>query len=217
MKTVPFAGLLLLLIVPVALAGGGGFAPIAEEAADVTPEAKGGTALATFAGGCFWCMEPPFDALEGVHSTTSGYIGGRVVEPSYEQVSSGGTGHIEAVQVVYDPALVDYETLLDVFWRNVDPTDAGGQFCDRGEQYGTAIFVHTPEQRMVAEASRRSLIESHRLGAPIVTPIRFATEFYVAEDYHQNYYETHPVRYKFYRRGCGRDGVLERLWGGSAP
>jgi methionine-S-sulfoxide reductase len=157
-------------------------------------------------------MEPPFDELPGVISTTSGYTGGRVSKPSYEQVSSGGTGHLEAVEVVFDPSKISYEKLLEVFWRNVDPTDGGGQFCDRGEQYGTAIFFHDEEQRRIAEESKKALVESGRLKKPIVTPIRPASAFYAAEEYHQDYYEKNPLRYKFYRRGCGRDRVLEKLW-----
>jgi methionine-S-sulfoxide reductase len=169
-------------------------------------------AKATFAGGCFWCMEPPFDKLEGVVSTTSGYTGGDLAKPTYEQVSSGGTGHVEAVEVAYDPAKVSYEKLLEVFWANVDPTDPGGQFCDRGSQYATAIFVHDAEQRRLAEESRQKLVESGRLKKSIVTPIRDARAFYVAEDYHQDYYKKNPLRYKFYRTSCGRDRALERLW-----
>lgn len=169
-------------------------------------------AKATFAGGCFWCMEPPFDKLEGVVSTTSGYTGGRVSNPSYEQVSYGGTGHLESVEVAYDPQKISYEKLLEVFWQNVDPTDSGGQFCDRGEQYETAIFFHDEEQRRLAEESKRKLIDSGRLQKPIVTPVRPATAFYAAEEYHQDYYKKNPIRYKFYRSRCGRDRVLEKLW-----
>lgn len=168
---------------------------------------------ATFAGGCFWCMEPPFDELDGVVSTTSGYTGGRTPDPSYEQVSSGGTGHAEAVEVVYDPAKVSYETLLDVFWRNVNPLDANGQFCDRGSQYRTGIFVHDETQRRLAEASKEKLEGSGRFDRPIVTQIENAGPFYRAEEYHQDYYKRHGFQYKLYRRGCGRDRVLERLWG----
>ncbi len=169
-------------------------------------------AKATFAGGCFWCMEPPFDKLEGVVATTSGYIGGRVPNPSYEQVSYGGTGHLEAVEVAYDPAKISYEKLLEVFWQNIDPTDSKGQFCDRGEQYTTAVFFHDEEQRDLAEASKKELVDSGRLKKPITTPIRPATAFYAAEEYHQDYYEKNPIRYKFYRSSCGRDRVLEKLW-----
>ncbi len=170
-------------------------------------------AVATFAGGCFWCMEPPFDELEGVVDTTSGYTGGHVADPTYEQVSSGGTGHAEAVRVRYDPAEVGYRELLEVFWRNIDPLDAGGQFCDRGAQYRTAIFYHDARQRRLAEQSRREI--AARLDAPIATEIVAAGAFYEAEDYHQNYYEKNPLRYKFYRFTCGRDGRLEEVWGES--
>jgi peptide-methionine (S)-S-oxide reductase len=176
-----------------------------------------GRAVAIFAGGCFWCMEPPFDALPGVIATTSGYTGGTVEDPSYEQVSSGSTGHLEAVSVEYDPVRVRYDALLEVFWRNVDPTDAGGQFCDRGEQYTTAIFAVGEEQLAAATASKQKLAASGRLARPVVTAIRSAGRFYPAEDYHQNYYEKNPIRYKFYRTGCGRDRVLEQLWGASRP
>ena len=168
---------------------------------------------ATFAGGCFWCMEPPFDALAGVVSTTSGYTGGRTEDPSYEQVSSGGTGHAEAVEILYDPTKVSYERLLEVFWHNVNPLDSAGQFCDRGSQYRTGIFVHDPEQRRLAEASKRKLESSGRFDRPIVTQIQDAGPFYRAEEYHQDYYKRHAFQYKLYRRGCGRDWVLERLWG----
>jgi len=170
-------------------------------------------AIAIFAGGCFWCMEPPFDALPGVIATTSGYTGGSLEDPTYEQVSSGSTGHVEAVQVEYDPKLVGYEALLDVFWRNVDPTDAGGQFCDRGEQYTTAIFAAGDEQLVAATASVQKLEASRRLARPVVTAIRSVGRFFPAEDYHQNYYEKNPLRYKYYRTSCGRDRVLEQLWG----
>jgi peptide-methionine (S)-S-oxide reductase len=182
----------------------------AARAADSAPE---GTAIAIFAGGCFWCMEHPFDELDGVISTTSGYTGGHVANPTYHQVSSGTTGHAEAVQVVYDPAKVGYDKLLEVFWHNVDPLDAGGQFCDRGSQYRTGIFYTTEEQRRLAEASKKALEDSGRLPAPIVTEIVEAGPFYPAEDYHQDYYKTNPVRYKFYRFTCGRDQRLEEVWG----
>jgi peptide-methionine (S)-S-oxide reductase len=171
-------------------------------------------ARATFAGGCFWCMEKPFDELDGVISTTSGYTGGRTENPTYREVTRGGTGHLEAVQVVYDPEKVDYETLLFVFWRNIDPLDAGGQFCDRGGSYETAVFAHDEEQRRLAEESKR---EARRtLGSRIVTPIRSLDDFYPAEDYHQDYYQKNPVRYNFYRTSCGRDARLEMLWGDEA-
>jgi peptide-methionine (S)-S-oxide reductase len=181
-------------------------------AAPAAAPAAGNLAKATFAGGCFWCMEPPFDELEGVVSTTSGYTGGRERNPTYEQVSSGSTGHAEAVEVVYDPSRVSYASLLEVFWRNVDPTTPDRQFCDRGRQYRTAIFTHDPEQRRLAEASKQRLAAAGTLPGPIVTEILAAGDFYPAEEYHQDYYRKNPLRYKFYRRGCGRDERLAELW-----
>ena len=175
-----------------------------------------GQAVATFAGGCFWCMEPPYDKLDGVLATTSGYTGGDTVDPTYEQVSAGGTGHAEVVQITYDPSKVSYDELLEVFWRNVDPLDAGGQFCDRGDQYRTGIFVHDDEQRRLAEASKQALEDSGRFDEPIVTEIEEAGTFYPAEDYHQDYYEKNPLRYNFYRWNCGRDARLAQLWGEQA-
>jgi len=172
---------------------------------------SGQSAKAIFGGGCFWCMEPPFDKLAGVVSTTSGYIGGRTPNPTYEQVSGGGTGHVEVVQVVYDPSKVSYEKLLDVFWQNVDPIDAKGQFCDRGDQYRTAIFYQSEDQQRLAAQSKLD-IASH-LKQPIATEIVAAGPFYPAEAYHQDYYDKNPVRYKFYRWNCGRDARLEELWG----
>jgi peptide-methionine (S)-S-oxide reductase len=174
-------------------------------------------AVATFAGGCFWCMEPPFEALAGVASVTSGYTGGSDPDPSYESVSAGGSGHAEAVQVVYDPQQVSYEKLLDVFWHNVDPTVRDRQFCDVGSQYRSAIFVHDDEQRRLAEASRAALEASRRLPAPIVTQIVAAGRFHPAEAYHQDYAKKNPLRYRFYRTGCGRDARLRELWGAEAP
>ncbi len=176
-----------------------------------------GLAVATFAGGCFWCLEPPFDRLEGVVSTTSGYTGGTVAGPSYKQVSGGGTGHVEAVRVVYDPAKVDYRTLLDVFWRNVDPLDAAGQFCDRGHEYRPAVFAHDEEQRRLADASKAALTASGHLAGPIAVEVEPARDFYVAEDYHQDYYLKNPVRYRYYRWNCGRDARLEQVWGAAPP
>ena len=172
-----------------------------------------GLAVATFAGGCFWCMEPPYDALLGVISTTSGYMGGTRKNPSYEEVSSGATGHAEVVQVVYDPKKVSYEKLLETFWKNVDPTVRDRQFCDIGNQYRTAIFYHTDEQRRLAEASREALAKTKPFKEDIVTPVVPAGEFWPAEDYHQDFYVKNPVRYKFYRTGCGRDARLKQLWG----
>ncbi|HUG53963.1 MAG TPA: peptide-methionine (S)-S-oxide reductase MsrA [Vicinamibacteria bacterium] len=180
-----------------------------------TPNAPAARAKATFAGGCFWCMEGPFDTIPGVVSTTSGYIGGGVKNPTYEQVSAGITGHAEAVEIVYDPGKVTYQQLLDVFWRNVDPTDGGGQFCDRGTQYRTGIFFHGEEQRVLAERSRQALQAGKKKDA-IVTQIVPATAFYPAEEYHQDYYTKNPLRYKFYRLNCGRDQRLRDLWGDSA-
>jgi peptide methionine sulfoxide reductase msrA/msrB len=172
-----------------------------------------GVARATFAGGCFWCMEAPFDKVPGVVRTTSGYTGGLVKNPSYEQVSEGSTGHAEALQVAYDPARVSYEQLLEVFWRNVDPTDAGGQFCDRGRQYRTGIFYDGEAQKRAAEDSKRALAASGRLPKPIVTEIVRLEAFYPAEEYHQDFYRKSPVRYTTYRAGCGRDRRLAELWG----
>jgi len=178
-----------------------------------TPEPEGQQlAKATFAGGCFWCMEPPFDKLEGVLSTTSGYTGGHKDHPTYKEVSAGNTGHAEAVEIVYDPSKIGYDQLLEVFWRNIDPTMKDQQFCDHGDQYRTAIFYHNDEQKRLAEASAKQV--ATRL-SPIYTEIVPASTFYVAEDYHQNYYQTNPLRYKFYRYNCGRDQRLEELWGKS--
>jgi len=177
------------------------------------PAATGTYAKATFAGGCFWCMQHPFDELDGVISTTAGYTGGKAANPTYEQVSSGATGHAESVQVVYDPKKVSYEKLLDVFWHNIDPTVKNQQFCDVGSQYRTAIFYHDDEQKRLAEASRAALEKSKPFKAAIVTEITRATEFYPAEEYHQDYYLKNPLRYKFYRNGCGRDARLQQLWG----
>ena len=172
-------------------------------------------AVAIFAGGCFWCMEPPFDKVDGVLATTSGYTGGTKVDPTYEQVSAGRTGHYEALQVDYDPARVSYEKLLDVFWHNIDPLDASGQFCDKGPQYRAAIFVADDSQRSQAEASKAALEKSGKLPGRIVTEILPAAKFYPAEAYHQDYYRKNPTAYTYYRWSCGRDRRLERLWGAS--
>jgi len=171
-------------------------------------------AKATFAGGCFWCMEPPFDALDGVVSTTSGYTGGHTANPTYEQVSAGKTGHAEAVEIVYDPRKVTYARLLEVFWRNIDPLTANAQFCDTGSQYRSEIFVHDATQRKLAEASKEAAAQ--RLQKPIVTEITAASQFWPAEEYHQDYYKKNPIRYKFYRTSCGRDRRLEAIWGPDA-
>ena len=172
------------------------------------------TAKATFAGGCFWCMEPPFDKLDGVSSTISGYAGGKKKNPTYEEVSAGNTGHAEVVQITYDPKKITYEKLLEVFWRNVDPLAPNRQFCDIGSQYRTAIFYHDETQKRLAEESKKAL--SKRFKEPIVTEIVAASEFYPAEEYHQDYYTKNPLRYKYYRYSCGRDQRLEALWGPAA-
>lgn len=182
-------------------------------AASATPSVS--RAVAVFAGGCFWCMEPPFDKLPGVLSTTSGYIGGTVANPTYEQVSAGGTGHAEAVRVEYDPARISYAKLLEVFWRNIDPVAVDRQFCDVGDQYRSAIFTVGPEQQRLAEASKRRWQDSGRFDRPIATEVVAATTFYPAEGYHQDYYEKNPVRYKYYRFSCGRDARLKDVWGTS--
>jgi peptide-methionine (S)-S-oxide reductase len=169
------------------------------------------TATAIFAAGCFWCVEADFDKVPGVISTTSGYIGGRTANPSYEEVSRGGTGHTEAVEIVFDPAKVSYQKLLDVFWHNVDPLAKDRQFCDRGDQYRSGIFYRGDEQRRLAEASKAAVAK--RFPEPIQTEIAAAGPFYKAEDYHQDYYLKNPIRYRFYRFNCGRDARLEELWG----
>ena len=190
----------------------------ADAAAQSAPAPVGEPATletATFAGGCFWCMEGPFDALDGVVSTTSGYTGGKVANPNYEQVSAGGTGHAESVEVVFDPRRVTFEKLLEVFWHNIDPTVADQQFCDHGNQYRTAIFYHNDAQRQAADASLAALEQNKPFKAPIRTQLVKATPFYPAEEYHQDYYKKNPVRYKFYRYNCGRDQRLTELWGSS--
>ena len=166
---------------------------------------------AIFAGGCFWCMEPPFDKLDGVVATTSGYIGGHQKDPTYKQVSAGVTGHTEAVEIVFDPKKVSYEKLLEVFWLNIDPLNGKGQFCDYGTQYRTGIFYLDENQQKLAGESREKVIK--KLGKPVATEITAATKFYPAEDYHQNYYQVNPVRYNYYRWSCGRDRRLKELWG----
>jgi peptide-methionine (S)-S-oxide reductase len=179
----------------------------------MTGLANAALAKATFAGGCFWCMEPPFDKLDGVVSTTSGYIGGHMKNPTYESVSAGGTGHAEAVEISFDPGRISYAKLLEVFWRNIDPTVRNRQFCDVGSQYRSAIFYHDAEQRQLAEQSRDALARAGSLPQPIVTEIVAAGVFTPAEAYHQDYYLKNPLRYKFYRYQCGRDQRLEELWG----
>jgi len=184
-------------------------------AQDAPREDSGARAAATFAGGCFWCMEPPYDKLDGVISTTAGYAGGPERDPAYRDVAGGKTGHAEVVQVVYDPARVDYETLLRVFWRNIDPFAVDRQFCDAGTQYRTAIFYHDAAQRAAAEASLAEV--AARFGESIATRIEpVGDTFHAAEAYHQDYYLTNPVRYRYYRFNCGRDRRLEQIWGEEA-
>ena len=175
-------------------------------------ENKPGTlATAVFAGGCFWCMEHPFDALDGVEEVLPGYTGGALENPTYQQISAGGTGHYESIRVTYDPARVPYAKLLAVFWRNVDPFNADGQFCDGGDQYRAVIFYRNEEERQQAEASKQAV--EKQLNAPVVTQILPAKTFYVAEEYHRHYYRKNPLRYQFYRSRCGRDARLEEVWG----
>ncbi len=181
----------------------------------LTAEQSKDLATATFAGGCFWCMEAPFDKLPGVRATISGYTGGFKKNPSYEEVSAGGTGHAEAVQVTYDSTKITYLQLLQVFWHNIDPLAANRQFCDAGTQYRSAIFYHNETQRRLAEASKQELAQSGRFKQTIVTEIVAATEFYPAEEYHQDFYKKNPLRYQTYRTGCGRDRRLKELWGES--
>lgn len=181
--------------------------------ADAAGQGTGSTApaKATFAGGCFWCMEPPYDELDGVLSTISGYTGGTKKNPTYEEVSSGRTGHAEVVQITYDPGKITYSKLLEVFWRNIDPLTPNRQFCDGGSQYRSAIFYHDEAQKRLAVESERAVAK--RFKESVVTEIVSASAFYPAEDYHQDYYKKNPVRYKIYRYGCGRDQRLKELWG----
>ena len=176
-------------------------------------EEKAQQEVATFAGGCFWCMEPPFDSTTGVLNTVVGYIGGHKDNPTYKEVSSGGTGHTEAIQITFDPKVVSYDKLLEIFWRNHDPLDAHGQFCDKGNQYRAGVFYHSDAQRAAAESSKKKLIDTKTISGEIATEITKASTFYPAEDYHQDYYKRNPIRYKFYRYNCGRDSRLEKLWG----
>ena len=175
--------------------------------------ATSGLANATFAGGCFWCMEEVFEGVEGVVSVVSGYTGGRKANPSYEEVSDGWTGHAEAIELQFDPAKVSYGRLLEVFWQNVDPTTPDRQFCDRGHQYRTAVFYHDEEQRRLVEESQWKVEQTKRFEEPIVTEIVAASTFYPAEEYHQDFYKKNPIRYKFYKFNCGRKQRLEDLWG----
>lgn len=168
---------------------------------------------AYFAGGCFWCMEEAFEKVEGVLSVTSGYMGGAVANPSYEAVSSGRTGHAESVEVVYDPTTVSYQKLLDAFWRNVDPITPNAQFCDHGSQYRSAIFFQTDEEKRASDTSKQAIEQSRRFTEPIVTQIVMASQFFPAEEYHQDFYKKNPIRYKYYKYNCGRAQRLESLWG----
>ena len=205
MATKLFQCFLNVVLLGCVVASGSGFA-------ENTESAKSAVAVAIFAGGCFWCMEPPFDAISGVISTTSGYTGGHTENPTYEQVSNGNTGHLEAVQVLYDPGKVSYETLLNVFWRNIDPFDGEGQFCDKGDQYKAVIFYQNENEKQLAEASKKEI--QHKMADKnSVTTIRPAGKFFPAEDYHQDYYLKNPTRYKFYRFTCGRDHRLSQVWG----
>jgi peptide-methionine (S)-S-oxide reductase len=185
-----------------------------QDSAQPATATAGQPARAVFAGGCFWCVEAAFEGTPGVLDVVSGFAGGKVANPSYERVTAGGTGHAEVVQVTYDPARIDYATLLDIFWRNVDPFDAGGQFCDRGDSYRAEIFVGGPEERRLAEATKAQI--EKRFGRPVVTAISAAAPFYPAEDYHQDYHVKNPLRYKYYSTSCGRAARLARIWGRNA-
>ena len=198
------AALALCLVLPGSLAA---------QTAPPQPEARPGLAIATFAGGCFWCTESDFDKVDGVFMTTSGYIGGHTKNPTYKDVTSGTSGHTEAVQVTFDPAKVSYDKLVEYFWRTIDPTDREGQFCDRGNSYRPEIFVHGDEQKRIAEASKAALEKSGRLKKPVVVAITAAPTFTRAEDYHQDFYKKSTAHYQRYRAGCGRDARLEELWG----
>lgn len=199
----------MLLIVVLAVIAIAAVAILHSDAAP-TPRPQNGLAKAVFAGGCFWCMVHPFDQLNGVVKVTSGYAGGQSKDPTYEQVSGGGSGHRESVEVIYDPRQITYATLLDVFWHNVDPTNDAGQFCDAGPQYRSAVFYVDDAQRRLAAATKTALQKRMK----VYTDILPAGDFYPAEEYHQNYYRKNPVRYRFYRLNCGRDYVLDRIWAG---
>ena len=202
----------MMSLIAIALTGGLNMA-LAEAAGAGHPDAEKRVENATFAGGCFWCMEPPFEKLKGVTEVIAGYTGGHTDHPKYEEVSSGSTGHAEAVEIHYDPAQITYAKLLDVFWHNIDPTTRNRQFVDSGTQYRTAIFYHNEEQKRLAEESKKRLEASGRFGKPIVTEIVPAGPFYPAEEYHQDYYKKSSARYKFYRFNSGRDQYLEKIWG----
>jgi peptide-methionine (S)-S-oxide reductase len=198
---------LAILRVAVLLVGAWNVQSTNHAAADAT------LSKAYFAGGCFWCMEEAFEKVEGVLSATSGYMGGRVANPSYEEVSAGRTGHAESVEVVYDPSKVSYQKLLDAFWHNVDPVTPNAQFCDHGSQYRSAIFFQTDEEKRASEVSKQAIEQSKRFAEPIVTQIVQASQFYPAEEYHQDFYKKNPIRYKVYKYNCGRAQRLETLWG----
>ena len=198
---------LSMLMFAILLVGAWTAQPTSRAATDATPS------KAYFAGGCFWCMEEAFEKVEGVLSATSGYMGGRVANPSYEEVSAGRTGHAESVEVVYDPSRVSYQKLLEAFWHNVDPLTPNAQFCDHGSQYRSAIFYQTDEEKRASETSKQALEQSKRFTEPIVTQIVQASQFYPAEEYHQDFYKKNPIRYKFYKYNCGRAQRLETLWG----
>jgi len=204
-----FHKLFIALIVSIAWPG----AAMAQQDRAGTAAPAGNYETALFAGGCFWCVEADFDKIPGVIKTVSGYTGGRKANPTYQEVSAGGTGHTEAVQVVYDPKKISYKELVDRFWRTIDPTTSDRQFCDKGTQYRPAIFYATPQQKAVVEQSKITLEKTKPFDAPIATEIAQATTFYPAEDYHQDFYKKNPVRYKYYRFSCGRDQRLARLWG----
>ncbi|MEE4361137.1 MAG: peptide-methionine (S)-S-oxide reductase MsrA [Pseudomonadales bacterium] len=213
---------ILVALLCAAVAALSGCAPSSAGGAEASAPAAGALPepqqieTAIFAAGCFWCVEQAFDGVEGVRATTSGYTGGTVVNPSYRQVSAGSTGHYEAVRVRFDPSVVSYAELLDVFWHNVDPTDARGQFCDKGPSYLGAIFYRDENQRQLAEASKAALVADPQAPSPIVTEILRAGPFYEAEDYHQDYYRKNPLRYRYYKTACGRAARLEELWGPKA-
>jgi peptide-methionine (S)-S-oxide reductase len=211
MKWKSAVGLLAILALAAIVTKGGG------ARSEMTPTPTDGKrAVATFAGGCFWCMQPPFEKLEGVISTTAGYTGGWKKDPTYEGVSSGTTGHAESVQVIYDPTRITYQALLEVFWHNIDPVAVDRQFCDTGRQYRSAIFYHDETQHRLAEESKKALEASGRFHRPIATEIVKASTFYPAEKNHQDYYKKNPIRYKFYRFSCGRDKRLREVWGKDA-
>ena len=203
---------IVAMLIAAGIGAGAAFAQVKEEKPAAPANRPASTATATVAGGCFWCTEADFDKVDGVISTTSGYIGGKTANPTYDSVSAGNSGHAEAVQVVYDPSKVTYSKLLEYYWRTIDPTTKDRQFCDSGNPYRTAIFVHDEQQRALADASKKALSGNKPFREPIVTEIVNATTFYPAEEYHQDYYKKNPVRYKFYRGNCGRDARLKQLW-----